>query len=219
MRSSFPRPFVFAVVCIVAGWTNLVRATELTVSAIDQTKTPVAQLVVWLTPLDQPVPPAPTDLTATIEQKDEEFVPYLTVVRAGTRVSFPNRDNVQHHVYSLARPAQFEIPLHGGQTTESVVLDKPGFIPIGCNIHDWMISHAVVVETPWFGQCDASGSLTLTDLPPGRYQLNAWHPRLRKAEEFEVTLTAIASARMELDLQLRPDRRLRRAPDASGHGY
>ncbi len=218
MRSNLLRALALTA-SILAGCAPLTHAAELTVTATDQSQTPVEQLVVWLTPLDQPVPAAPAELSATIEQIDEEFVPYLSVVRVGTRVAFPNRDNVQHHVYSLSRPAKFEIPLHGGQTTESVVLDTPGLIPVGCNIHDWMISHIVVVDTPWFGQCDATGTLTLSDLPAGRYTLNAWHPRLRKAQEQEVTITAAAATRVALELRLRPDRRLRRAPDAGGHGY
>ena len=194
-------------------------AAEITVRAMDQEQKPVTDLVVWFSPLDQPAPPAPSRMHATVEQKGEEFNPYITVVRVGTEVAFPNRDNVQHHVYSLSRPAKFEIPLHGGNEHESVVLDTPGIIPVGCNIHDWMISHIVVVDTPWFGQTDADGRLSVADLPAGRYKVEAWHPRLRKTAETTTTVAATGAATVEFNLQLRPDRRLRRAPDAGGAGY
>lgn len=194
-------------------------ASEITVQALDQEQAPIADLVVWLTPLDQLVPPAPAEMRATVEQKNEEFNPYITVVRVGTEVTFPNRDQVQHHVYSLSRPAKFEIPLHGGDEHESVVLDTPGIIPVGCNIHDWMISHIVVVDTPWFGQIDAAGRLTIRDLPAGRYKVEAWHPRLRQTAEQEITLAESGAVPVEFKLRLRPDRRLRRAPDAGGSGY
>ena len=192
---------------------------SLTVRASDQTAAPVEELVVWLTPLDREPPPAPPAQHAVVEQKGEEFIPYISVVRVGTEVSFPNRDKVQHHVYSLSRPAKFEIPLHGGDDTESVVLDKPGIIPVGCNIHDWMISHIVVVDTPWFGQTDPSGTAILSGLPAGRYKLEAWHPRLRQTAEQEIALVADASRTVDLSLRLRPDRRLRRAPAGEGRGY
>ncbi len=218
MRSD-RRSFALLTALCFAALTPVLRAAEVTVAATDQQQEPITDLVIWLTPLDQPVPPAPAGLHASVEQKDEEFNPYITVVRVGTEVAFPNHDKVQHHVYSLSRPAKFEIPLYGGDETESVVLDKPGFIPVGCNIHDWMISHIVVVDTPWFGQTDPTGRLALDELPAGRYQLSAWHPRLRKPHEEELTLSDTTATAVNLDLKLRPDRRLRRAPDAGGHGY
>ncbi|WP_221033069.1 carboxypeptidase regulatory-like domain-containing protein [Actomonas aquatica] len=215
MRSSHLTFRIALLLLVTAG----VRAADVEIQVNDQKQVPIAELAVWLTPLDRPTPPAPSNLHATVKQQDEEFTPYISIVRVGTEVAFPNLDDVQHHVYSLSRPAQFEIPLHGGNQTESVVLDKPGIIPVGCNIHDWMISHIVVVDTPWFGQTDADGRLRLTDLPAGRYTLEAWHPRLRKSHSEEITLAAGTPLTVPLELKLRPDRRLRRAPDAGGHGY
>ena len=195
-------------------------AAEVRVAAIDQKGLSVAELVIWLEPLDAPPPPAnPEELFATVEQVDEEFDPYTIAVRTGTKVEFPNRDQVQHHVYSLSKPAQFEIPLHGGDEIESVVFDQAGLVPIGCNIHDWMLSYVVVVDTPWFGTTGDDGTLQLGDLPEGRYKLSAWHPRLRNADEREITLFDGELTELSLELRLRPDRRLRRAPSSGGAKY
>ena len=37
-----------------------------------------------------------------IEQRDKQFVPYVTAIQVGTSVTFPNRDSVRHDVYSLS---------------------------------------------------------------------------------------------------------------------
>lgn len=199
---------------------NLAPAADVRVSVTDQKSEPVDELVIWLEPLDAPAPPPRADeLAATVEQVNEEFDPYTIAVRKGTRVEFPNRDAVQHHVYSLSKPAQFEIPLHGGEDTESVVLDQVGLVPIGCNIHDWMLSYIVVVDTPWFGNTDQNGAWEGKGLPAGRYKLSAWHPRLRKADEREVNLADGEVSRIEIELRLRPDRRIRRAPSSGGSKY
>lgn len=209
--------------CLLAVGSSLVTSAPgagVTVSVTDQKSLPVDEMVIWLEPLDQPAPAPPAgELVAIVEQIDEEFDPYTIAVRKGTRVEFPNRDAVQHHVYSLSKPAQFEIPLHGGDETESVVFDQIGLVPIGCNIHDWMLSYVVVVDTPWFGTTDSRGALSLSNLPAGRYKLNAWHPRLRKADEREVTLTGDEISQIEISLRLRPDRRIRRAPSSGGSKY
>lgn len=195
-------------------------ASSLKVAALDQNAAAITELVVWLTPLDAPLPPlpAPGSISAIVEQKDEEFNPYIIAVRTGTEVEFPNLDDVQHHVYSLSRPAKFDIPLHGGNKTESVILDQAGIVPVGCNIHDWMLSYVVVTDSPWFALTGESGSTTFSNIPSGRYTLSAWNPRLRKTHELEVTL-ADGTNEVALELRLRPDRRIRRAPTAGGKGY
>ena len=196
-------------------------AAELTVTSRDQNGAAVEDLVVWLTPLDAPLPPAPPagTLQAVVEQQGEEFNPYVIAVRTGTTVEFPNRDDVQHHVYSLSRPAQFEIPLHSGNTHESYTFNQAGLVPVGCNIHDWMLSYIVVIDGPWFGRSGPDGTIRLADVPPGRYKLEGWHPRVRANAEQEITLGESDPTALALDLRLRPDRRIRRAPTGSGRGY
>ena len=216
MRSS---PLILGL--LLASAATLSAAGSITISASDQKQAPVDELIVWLTPLDSALPalPAAGSLTATVEQKDKEFNPYTLIVRTGTTVQFPNLDDVQHHVYSLSRPAQFEIPLHSGDQMESVTMEQAGLVPVGCNIHDWMLSYIVVVDTPWFGKTATDGAWSLNDLPAGRYKLEAWHPRLRRTHEEETTIAEGGTTTVSLELRLRPDRRIRRAPDAGGRAY
>ena len=85
---------------------------------------------------------------ATIEQRGAEFIPFVTVVQTGTAVDFPNNDTVRHHVYSFSQPKRFEIKLYAGKPGQPITFDKPGEVDIGCNIHDWMEAHVLVVESP-----------------------------------------------------------------------
>jgi plastocyanin len=179
---------------------------------------PVTEAVVSLIPLDAPAPAPVTDAQIEIAQEDQEFVAYVTVVQAGTRVVFPNRDTVQHHVYSLSKPKKFELPLYNPGQKESLVFEIPGLVTIGCNIHDWMISHLVVVPTPWFAKTGAQGSARL-NAPAGRYRLEVWHPRMTKAETKEVTLQDGGAAAENFSLSLKPDRRVRRSTGGKTGGY
>jgi plastocyanin len=212
---------------LLLAWSAITFATvgfaagNLAVSATDKDSAPIADLIVWLTPLDAPMPALPPagSIIATVEQINEEFDPYTIAVRSGTLVKFPNLDDVQHHVYSLSRPSKFDIPLYGGNKSESVIMDQAGVVPVGCNIHDWMLSYIVVVESPWFGQSTATGRIALAEVPAGRYTLSAWHPRLRKAHEQEVSVGPTDTSAVTIELSLRADRRIRRAPTAGGKGY
>jgi plastocyanin len=140
------------------------------VHCVDTKDQPVADAVAWLTPLDVMPVLAPPAEPLVIEQQDQEFRPYVTPVVVGTRISFPNRDTVQHHVYSVSKPKHFEIPLYRGESKEAVLFDHPGLVTIGCNIHDWMIAYVLVLATPYYAKSADAGTALIGSLPPGHYR-------------------------------------------------
>ena len=121
--------------------------------------------------------PAPT---AVMNQIDRTFVPGVLPVVAGTRVHFPNKDQIQHHVYSFSRTKTFELPLYRGAEAPPVLFDKPGVVKLGCNIHDWMSAVILVVPTRHYAVTDDAGRYALRGLPAGEYTLIAWHERSRQ---------------------------------------
>jgi plastocyanin len=204
--------------CLFLGLALTARAGEVSFLVKTAKGDVVPDAVVSLVPLDAPVPPVAADARVEIEQEGQEFEPFVTVVQAGTRVVFPNRDTVQHHVYSLSKAKKFELPLYNPGQKESVVFDVPGLVTVGCNIHDWMISHLVVVPTPWFAKSDAKGAATIT-APAGRYRLELWHPRLAAPLTRELVVAEGNPGHEDFALTLKPDRRVRRPPGSKGAGY
>lgn len=133
--------------------------------------------------------PPPPEARASIAQQDRDFVPYLTIVRAGTAIDFPNRDPLKHHVYSFSSAKRFEIKLYAGKPAQPVIFDKPGEVALGCNIHDWMEAYVLVVNTPYFAKTSVQGRARVGNVPPGRYRLRFWHPRQKSdlpAREIEI---------------------------------
>jgi plastocyanin len=180
---------------------------------------PVADAVVSAVPLDHALPPIAPGAAIEIEQKDQEFRPYVTALQVGATVNFPNHDTVQHHIYSLSKPKRFEIPLYKSGASESVVFDQPGIITIGCNIHDWMLAYIVVLPTPFFAKTDATGAAALPPLPPGRYRLEIWHPRAAAPLVQEIVSAPEKAATLEFSVALKPDKRIRRAPSGKATDY
>jgi len=111
---------------------------------------------------------------AEIGQRDRQFTPQLLIVQTGTAVNFPNFDTVRHHVYSFSPIKVIDIKLYSGTPAEPVVFDKSGVATLGCNIHDRMSAHVVVVDTPLFARTDDKGQATF-DLPAGEHVAKAWH--------------------------------------------
>lgn len=152
-------------------------AANVQVTVQDTSGKPLADAVVFLESREARALAKPLENTE-IAQRAKRFEPEVTVVTAGTAVTFPNRDTVRHHVYSFSPVKKFELKLYIGTPANPVVFDKPGIAVLGCNIHDQMAAWVVVVETPYFGRSAAGGRVVLADVPAGSYRLRVWHPGL-----------------------------------------
>lgn len=134
-----------------------------------------------------------------VAQRERQFDPYISVIQTGTRVSFPNRDAVSHHVYSFSAAKSFEFPLYRDQSPDPVLFDRDGVVILGCNIHDWMLAYIVVVDTPYFAQFDDQ-QLRLS-LPDGAYQVSLWHPGLNTEDMTAKSVTVAGSLTLDWTLK------------------
>ncbi|WP_211197864.1 methylamine utilization protein [Permianibacter fluminis] len=166
------RPLLGFGLLLLAGVST---AAEFSVRVVGRDGKPVADAVLYV----ESAAAKPVGVTAEIDQINKEFVPYVSVVPVGSKIRFPNRDNIRHHVYSFSDAKKFELKLYSGVPSEPVTFDKAGVVALGCNIHDWMLAYVLVVDTPWFARSNEQGLATL-QLPPGPQQLQLWHPDLEQ---------------------------------------
>lgn len=178
----------------------------------------VTDAVIWLLPLDRPAPAfAPNTAVKEIAQHDQQYSAYVTVVQAGSTVRFPNRDTVQHHVYSLSKAKKFELPLYNPGSAAAETFEVSGEVVLGCNIHDWMLAYVLVVPTPYYAQTEDGRAVI--SAPAGRYHLSLWHPRLAAAVTEEIILDDTETTHRDFTVKLKPDRRIRRGLVGRDSGY
>jgi plastocyanin len=131
---------------------------------------------------------APPGLNSAIDQRDKRFVPLVSVVAPGATVSFPNSDDVRHHVYSFSDGNAFERKLYRANDADPVTFDREGVVALGCNIHDNMQAFVLVTARPIHGVSREDGVLA-GYAPSSRQALDVWHPLLNTTGE-AVTLAA-----------------------------
>ncbi len=149
---------------------------------------------------------APETRTIEIDQKNQEFIPLISVATVGSKLIFNNLDELKHHVYSASTGNQFDLPLHNGIAPDKVILNTPGVVKLGCNIHDWMLAYVYVSESNWVKIMDSSGEVNFENVPAGDYELRIWSPRLRntkKALVENITIKDDQSAKHEITIKLR----------------
>lgn len=177
-------------------------AADLSIALLTPAGAPVADAVVTFHPNSGTARPAARSGLAMV-QRNIRFEPGVLVVPVGSTVQFPNQDRVRHHVYSFSRAKRFELRLFGHDETRSVLFDQPGVVAIGCNIHDQMSGHIVVVDTPYVARSGQDGRATLAGLAAGGGTLTVWHPRLRSGSAVTRTVTLPAGVRQTLVVDLR----------------
>ena len=194
---------------LVASLAAPSRAAEIHGRVVDQQGNPVRDSVVFVDQLPPGVTPPADHRTAVIDQINKTFVPHVLPVMVGTEVSFPNHDQIHHHVYSLSRTKTFEIPLYKGESAPPVLFDQPGAVKLGCNIHDWMSGVILVVPTPYFATTDEAGNFLIQNVPPGTYGVVAWHEGSKVAvDETRQTVTAGDNAApVTFTLEISPPRK------------
>ncbi|QBF84796.1 hypothetical protein EXU30_04965 [Shewanella maritima] len=166
------------------------QAQAANIYIMDDNNQPMENMVVYLqsnNPAAFATPALASDSSTTqarqnpveVHQKDKQFSPYITIVQKGYQLKFVNDDDITHHIYSASGPKRFSFKLRQDGVNKDMVFDQLGHISMGCNIHDWMSGHILIVDTPHFANTDNKGLVSFDNIAPGQYQLVVWHPQLQ----------------------------------------
>ena len=136
---------------------------------------------------------------AIIDQANLTFVPHTLVVVAGSRVAFPNSDDLRHNVFSASAAKRFNLGMYPRGVTKYLVFDRPGVVELLCNVHPEMSAYVIVSETPFSAVVGADGRFVLARVPEGRHSVIAWHERL-PARAADVTVRGGQEASAEFVL-------------------
>lgn len=180
---------VLALALCVVGTTAW--AGSLSVSVVDKEGKPVQDAVVIVLPANKTVlPKRALAALATVNQEKMQFIPSVTLVSVGAKVSFTNNDPWDHHVRSSpaglgqfnSTNEGFEIRLEGksdgkAAKVSEVTLDKAGATGatlLGCFIHASMRGYIYASDSPWAAKTGANGVAVFEDLPDGAAQVKLW---------------------------------------------
>jgi len=114
-----------------------------------------------------------------MDQKGLVFAPHIMVVQQGTTVEFLNSDTVQHNVFWTTigsdKKAGHNLGTWPKGEKRSFTFDKPGVVPLLCNVHPDMGAYIIVTPTPYFAETHDSGNYKIKDVPDGSYTVTVWH--------------------------------------------
>lgn len=131
-----------------------------------------------------------------VTQKDAVFRPHVMPVMVGTKVEWPNHDEIFHNVFSVSEAKEFDLGLYKDPTIKDVTFDKPGRVDVFCSIHSQMNCVILVLKNPFFAATDNKGQFRIQNVPAGTYKVKAWHERL-PGQTKEITVPAEGEVRVD----------------------
>jgi len=98
----------------------------------------------------------------------------------GEKLITKNSDAKLHIVHSyLDKRTVFNVslPFRGHTLEVTRRIDKTGVLQVNCDTHAWMRGYIHVFDHRYFAVSDERGSFAISDVPPGKYTLKAWHEK------------------------------------------
>lgn len=115
-----------------------------------------------------------------LDQKSCRFAPHVVGIQTDQPIRIVNSDATSHTIHPTPKvnrewnetQYQSASPIVRKFTQEEVL------IPVKCDQHSWMRAYIGVLPHPFFAVSAADGTFSIKGLPPGEYELEAWHEKL-----------------------------------------
>ncbi|MEE8586558.1 MAG: carboxypeptidase regulatory-like domain-containing protein [Acidobacteriota bacterium] len=123
--------------------------------------------------------PTPSE-AVVMDQKGCKYVPHVFAVMVNQPIKILNSDGILHNVHALPKiNREFNTPMPGAVKETTKTFDKvEDVFVIKCDVHPWMRSYVAVYDHPYFSVTQKDGQFSITGLPAGTYEIEAWHERL-----------------------------------------
>jgi len=117
-----------------------------------------------------------------LNQKTCRYEPHVLLVPLQATVTVKSKDALLHTV-QMSGSADYNLPFTSDGQEISRPMNREGTVSMRCNVHPWMNGEMIVAKHPYYSVTDQDGNFELTDVPPGDYEIVAWHEGWRVVGE------------------------------------
>ena len=122
----------------------------------------------------------------SLNQKSCRYEPHLLLVPVQATLDVKSSDPLLHTVH-MSGSADYNLPFTSQGQEISRPMTRDGVVSLRCNAgHVWMNGEMIVAKHPYYAVTDENGKFELTNVPPGTYEIVAWHEGWRVVGESPV---------------------------------
>jgi hypothetical protein len=120
---------------------------------------------------------APPSAPVELDQNGCLYVPHVLGLMAGQNLVVKNTDPTNHNIHPTPKNNREwnESQPPGGAPITKTFPREEVMIPVKCNQHPWMKSYIGVLKHPFHAVSGKDGTFEIKGLPPGSYEIEAWH--------------------------------------------
>jgi hypothetical protein len=110
-----------------------------------------------------------------LNQRTCRYEPHVLLVADKGTLQLKSSDPILHTVH-MSGASDYNLPFPFANQTVSRTMNREGVVDLRCNAgHVWMNAEMMVVVHPYYAVTDEDGNFKLTNVPPGEYEIEAWH--------------------------------------------
>jgi hypothetical protein len=179
----------------------------------------VANAVVYLKDISEGKAMDLPETRQRLDQRTCRYFPHILLVPAGAALEVKSSDPILHTVH-MTGAANNNIPFPFQNQYVPVTLQRAGVVDLKCNAgHVWMNAEILVVKHPYYAVTGSDGTFRLSDVPPGEYEIEAWHEGWKILHE-EAVLDVAAQTQVRRPIYSTPvtwDKKVVVRPGESAH--
>jgi hypothetical protein len=122
----------------------------------------------------------------SLNQKNCRYEPHILLVPVQATLTVKSSDPLLHTVH-MSGSADYNLPFTAKGQEITRPMTREGIVSLRCNAgHVWMNGEMIVAKNPYYAVTDEDGNFELTQVPPGQYEIVAWHEGWRVVGESPV---------------------------------
>ena len=150
---------------------------------------------------------------------------YMIGSKNGANILLENTDPIQHEI------ATYEVRnVYSDQTSNRPLPDKSSQVRnifvrkdaeefiIKCNLHPFLQTHAYLVQNPYYTVSDSEGNFKIDGIPPGTYEVIAWHPYIPE-QKSKITIPENGETSLNFEFKGEHERRKLYQDDLKGYRF
>jgi hypothetical protein len=146
----------------------------------------VANTVVFLKDITKGKPMELPEPRRFLNQKSCRYEPHILLVPLQGNLQVKSSDPTLHTVH-MSGASDYNLPFPFPDQVVQRTMNREGLVDLRCNAgHVWMNAEMMVAPHPYYAVTDRDGNFEITQVPPGEYEIAAWHEGWKVVGENEL---------------------------------